>query len=83
MSNSNYSKWLIVCALGIMGLTWDASFFLAMILGNGTVTISEPNTFVMWAEFIILSLSALFVVVVLANHLKDGNRNKIKGWQRV
>jgi hypothetical protein len=81
MNNRNYGKWLVVCALGIMGLSWDASFFLAMILGNGTVTISEPNTFVMWAEFIGLSLSALFVIAVLAKHLDDGNRNKVKKYQ--
>jgi hypothetical protein len=78
VSNKNYSKWLIVCALGLMGLTWDASFFFAMILGNGTVTIWETNTFVMWAEFICLSLAALFVLVTMIKHIKEGNANKAK-----
>jgi hypothetical protein len=76
MNNGNYSKWLIVCALGFMGLTWDAGFFLMMILGNGTVTIWETNSFVMWTEFICLSLAALFVLVTMIKHIKEGNKNK-------
>jgi hypothetical protein len=78
MNNRNYCKWLIVCALGFMGLTWDASFFFAMILGNGTVTISEPNTFTMWAEFICISLAAIFVFVVMVKHLCDSYKSRAK-----
>jgi hypothetical protein len=78
MNNGNYSKWLIVCALGFMGLTWDAGFFLMMILGNGTVTIWETNTFIMWSEFVTLSLAAIFIFVIGIKHIYDSWKNRAR-----
>jgi len=64
-----YGKWLAVGLFGFMGLSWDATFFLTMILGNGTATISEPNTTIVWCEFIGLSLLAAFVLIVTLTHM--------------
>jgi len=79
MDFKEYGKWLAVGLFGFMGLSWDAIFFLTMILGNGTATISEPNPIVIWCEFIAMTLLAAFVLVVTVKHLVDTiNAKRVK-----
>ena len=78
MDYKEYGKWLAVGLFGFMGLSWDAFFFIGMIMGNGTVTISEPNTLVLWCEFTTISLLALFVLIVTVKHMANTRKVGIR-----
>ena len=69
MTFKEYGKWLAVGLFGFMGLSWDAGLFLSIIVGKGQATICEPNTAIVWGEFIGISLLSLFVLVVVVRHV--------------
>jgi hypothetical protein len=77
MSYKEYCKWLAVGLFGFMGLSWDAMFFVAILLGNGTVTIVENNALLCWMELSCLSLLAIFVLIITIKHIADRRKSHV------
>ena len=77
MSYREYGKWLAIGLFGFMGLSWDAMFFLGLILGKGTVTIHEPNLVVAWFEFIMLTGLSIFVLIVTLKHIAYAAKKRV------
>jgi hypothetical protein len=69
MTYKEYGKWLAVGLFGFMGLSWDAMFFLSLIMGNGDANISEPNPVKLWFEFITLVVLSAAVLCATINHV--------------
>ena len=77
MSYKEYGKWLAVGLFGFMGLSWDAMFFVGIILGNGSVTIFENNLFIAWFELITLSCLSIFVLLVTLRHIVYAAKSRV------
>jgi hypothetical protein len=77
MSFKEYGKWLAVGLFGFMGLSWDAMFFVGIIMGNGSVTIFENNLFIAWFELITLSGLSIFVLLVTLRHIVYAAKRRV------
>jgi hypothetical protein len=77
MSYREYGKWLAIGLFGFMGLSWDAFFFVGIIMGNGAVTIHEQNLAVAWIEFTLLAVLSVFVLIVILKHIAHAAKKRI------
>ena len=77
MSYREYAKWLAVGLFGFMGLSWDAFFFVGIIMGKGSVTIHEHNLAVAWIELASLAVISVFVLIVILKHIAYASKRRV------